>query len=298
MVNNCFYIATHKCNIKCDHCIDLINPGEKEYQSLVNFDLVKKFCLYMEINNITFTGGEPTILNKLPEMIKSAIEVGITSDVITNGTKPEVIEKIKEAGIKGICISMDGMSQKTHGILKKSDIEIVKNTINKVVNFKISSRINCVLHTENLDEIKNIITFAKENKVNDVIFSPLTVTKSSLSYLGIESLPDEKFKKFKKDLIIWGHMYKRTKYVQNFLSLYDDKISKPNICNMAKNGFVIDEYGTVYPCFSRMDINCGNIQSDDFEKIKNELINVQKEIRNAKCFNKHCLTLDFPFERN
>lgn len=290
----CYFIATHKCNIKCEHCID-----EKiEYKKKkLSFDKLMKFCIDSEVNTIVFTGGEPTLVSELPHMVKSAADFGIDTNIITNGTNINIVSKLKDSNITGVCVSLDGINAHTHNMLKKSKFELVIKTIKNLVENNIKCRVNCVVHSGNIYLIREMIEFIQSLGVNDITFSPLTLTKNLEGNLNIKEISKQEILKYKKDLIIWGHKFHHSKHVKNILSLYIDNIEKPDVCTMGKNGFVVDEYGDVYICFARKDLKCGNIQLDEFDKIIDNLNKYQLQIKNAQCFNKHCVTLEFPFER-
>jgi radical SAM protein with 4Fe4S-binding SPASM domain len=103
------------CNLKCRHCYDWKNPTvtltfEQELMVIDNFaDFLKK----MEMDGeISFTGGEPLLYDRLPELIDYAKsqDVFIKPYVLTNGTVRPT-EKILDCLVRnhaGVQVSIDG----------------------------------------------------------------------------------------------------------------------------------------------------------------------------------------------
>lgn len=70
-------------------------------------------------NAVQFTGGEPTLRDDLIEIIKIAKEEGydhvqLNTDGIKLAFDPELVKKIREAGVNTLYLSYDGMTPKTN----------------------------------------------------------------------------------------------------------------------------------------------------------------------------------------
>lgn len=133
---------TRYCNLKCFYCIHSTRDSEGgEFQQLgyavkhMEFEMyeviIKQLSKFPKgIKRIVFSGlGEPLMNPRLPEMIKLAVDAQIADrvEVITNGLllTPEISEKLIQAGITHINISVQGVNdeqyEKTCG--KKIDFE-------------------------------------------------------------------------------------------------------------------------------------------------------------------------------
>lgn len=118
---------TRHCNLKCFYCIHSTrNIPDGEFASLgyaikhMEFDMYERIIKQLSkfpkgIKRIVFSGlGEPLMNPRLPEMIKIAVDAHIADrvEVITNGLliTPELSDKLIEAGLTNINISIQGVS--------------------------------------------------------------------------------------------------------------------------------------------------------------------------------------------
>ncbi|MFW6273001.1 MAG: radical SAM protein, partial [bacterium] len=129
-------------------------------------------------NYLDWTGGEPTILPFLPELIEYALKKHrMKSCVISNATVGEnTLQKIIDAGVDQFLLSIHG-SEKSHNELtglkdaRKRQIRF----INQLKENNISYRVNCVLskHVQNSwDETINYILEIKPSIVNFINMNP------------------------------------------------------------------------------------------------------------------------------
>lgn len=102
---------TRTCNLNCRHCYS--SSEAKIYENEMTTAEAKAFIddlADFKVPVILFSGGEPLIRQDFFELAHYAKEKGIRCTLSTNGTliTPEVAEKIKEAGIGYVGISIDG----------------------------------------------------------------------------------------------------------------------------------------------------------------------------------------------
>ena len=105
---------TNRCNLRCQHCYidaeDRINKEELTTEEAKEFitDLSE-----MKVPVLLLSGGEPIIRSDIFELSNFARDKGMRTALSTNGTliNPEIAEKIKEAGIKYVGVSLDGMRE-------------------------------------------------------------------------------------------------------------------------------------------------------------------------------------------
>jgi radical SAM protein with 4Fe4S-binding SPASM domain len=106
---------TLECNLRCSHCGSSAGtPRIKELSLEESISICNQFpdLLVQEVN---FTGGEPTINVNFLKIAKHLQEFGILTQVITNGLtlKPDLVAKMKDAGIAAVGVSIDGL-ERTH----------------------------------------------------------------------------------------------------------------------------------------------------------------------------------------
>ncbi|MFA8341855.1 MAG: anaerobic ribonucleoside-triphosphate reductase activating protein [Rhodothermaceae bacterium] len=101
-------IFTLGCNFKCPFCHnpELVLP--EKFNTPMDEAEVFSFLENRKglLDGIVITGGEPTIHNDLPEFIRKIKNLGFKVKLDTNGTKPEVVKQLLEAGLLDF-IAMD-----------------------------------------------------------------------------------------------------------------------------------------------------------------------------------------------
>jgi pyruvate formate lyase activating enzyme len=84
------------CNFRCPYCHnpDLINSLE-EYPDISTEDLLDFLKVRKKwIDGVCITGGEPTIHEKLPELISKIKDIGFLVKLDTNGTNPKMLKEL------------------------------------------------------------------------------------------------------------------------------------------------------------------------------------------------------------
>lgn len=92
----CAIVFTQGCNFRCPYCHnpELVNPelyGECLPEETIFSYLAKRRG---KIDALNITGGEPTIQHDLIEFVKRVRKTGYSIKIDTNGSNPEVIEKL------------------------------------------------------------------------------------------------------------------------------------------------------------------------------------------------------------
>jgi uncharacterized radical SAM superfamily Fe-S cluster-containing enzyme len=175
---------TQRCNLRCSFCFAdsyADNDGDLSIERI-------KF-LYEEVLkhsgkcNIQLSGGEPTVRNDLPQIIRLGKELGFSFiQVNTNGIRiaqdEEYVKELKSAGLDSIFLQFDGMNDYIYKKLRGRELMELK--IKAVENCK-KEGIGVVLVPTlvpgvNVDNIGKIIDFALDNisAVRGVHFQPVS----------------------------------------------------------------------------------------------------------------------------
>jgi len=162
--------VTERCNFRCQYCMPekpfswVPKENLLSYEELFNFI---KIGIDNGITKIRITGGEPTTRDDLDILIKmiteydSNIDIGLT----TNGyLLASMIEKLKNAGLKRINISLDSLQKETMHYITKKDVYLkVMQGIEKAVAYGFKVKLNSVIMKNvNEDEIIPLFEFAKK----------------------------------------------------------------------------------------------------------------------------------------
>ena len=106
--------STKRCNLKCIHCYAEATPLAAEDE--LTTEEAKAFMDDVASYGspvFLFSGGEPFLRHDLFELIEYATKIGLRPVISTNGTliTKENAEKAKNAGIKYIGVSLDGLQE-------------------------------------------------------------------------------------------------------------------------------------------------------------------------------------------
>ncbi len=189
--NICLIDVTNRCNLTCPICF--ANASAKGYIVEPSFDqivqIMKHFRSMKPIPAVLLqlSGGEPTMRDDLPEIIRKGKELGFTELMVTtNGVKfaknPDLIKKCKDAGMNAIYLQFDATDapevwKKIRGVnlwpLKKKVIENCRK-----VGFQGVVLVPTVAKGVNDNQIGNILDYARDNTdvISGIIFQPVSLT--------------------------------------------------------------------------------------------------------------------------
>lgn len=264
------------CNNKCLHCYA---AGQKlSEQSELSTEEWKKVIDKMYdawVTQITFTGGEPTLREDLPELVKHA-RYFITR-VNTNGillTK-ELCEKLVDAELDSVQVTLYSADEKVHNKLVGSrtwyqTVQGIKNAVEAGISVSVNTPI-CAI---NRDYAKTI-AFLHNLGVRNVSCSSLITTGNALkSNSAITRLTEY-------DLItILQQAVDYCDYLEMEISFTSPGwISNENLqmmhlkvptCGACLSNMAVTPNGKVVPCQSWLGgLELGDILADDWKKIWN-----------------------------
>jgi MoaA/NifB/PqqE/SkfB family radical SAM enzyme len=112
--NRITLFTTYRCNLNCVYCKTIRRtpgipyPAKDKEIDLPGFKRILEMLSPRPVRHIHFTGGEATLVEELPDMIRLAHQQGILCSTTSNGmAPPDVYERLIEAGIDEIRISLD-----------------------------------------------------------------------------------------------------------------------------------------------------------------------------------------------
>ena len=170
----CAIIFTQGCNFRCPYCHnpELVNP--KLFQEPIDEDDIFRFLEMRKgkLDAVEITGGEPTLQPDLIEFMRKIKAMGFLIKLDTNGTNPEVVEKIiKNKLVDYIAMDVKASLEKYEKVVRaKVDKQKIKEAISLIMNSHIDYEFRTTI-------IKNILT--KE----DIIDIAKTIKGSKLYVL-------------------------------------------------------------------------------------------------------------------
>jgi radical SAM protein with 4Fe4S-binding SPASM domain len=249
---------------------------------------------------LTFTGGEPTLREDLPELLLYAQNKGMVAGLVTNGRRlkdKSYVETLEKTGLDFVQVTLESKKAEIHDLMtgtKGSWKETVAG-IKNAVQTKIYVTTNTTLSKYNANDFLKTIEFIKELGVaafgcNSLIYSGKAGAVSEEFALSPETLneilPQIRDKANQLGLkFLW---YTPTQYchfdpVKLGLGVKSCTAAMVNMC--------VGPAGDVYPCQSYFE-SLGNVLKDDWQKIWNHPLAVRirkREYVEPKC--KDCAQL-------
>ena len=110
---------TRRCNLECSHCYISAGSWQSAESELSTEECHRVLDDVLAVNPsvlLILSGGEPLVRDDLEEIAEHAASAGATVVVGTNGTglSKQRIESLKQAGVKGVAVSIDSLRQTYH----------------------------------------------------------------------------------------------------------------------------------------------------------------------------------------
>jgi len=158
---------TNRCNLKCIHCHQ--NSGEAGESELTTDEAFKVIDRLGDagVSVLTFSGGEPLIRTDIYDAIKRADDYGMLCTIASNGVlmTKDVVQKLKEAGIRRVEIGLDGCRADTHEFLRNTPgcfgaaLQGIRNCVEAGFDEVCTTM---TLHEKNLDELRGIVELVEK----------------------------------------------------------------------------------------------------------------------------------------
>ena len=284
---------TFKCQNNCVHCY-AGGPHETEELNTEQWKEVIDRVHDIGIFIVTFTGGEPTLREDLPELLLCAQKKGIVTGLITNGRRlkdKKYVEQLEKAGLDFVQITLESHKAQIHDLMtgsKGSWKETVAG-IKNAVKSHIYATTNTTLSKHNAADFLETMDFLKGLGVaafgcNSLIYSGKAQEVSEEFVLPIESLNAflPKIRDKAHELRLKFLWYTPTQYCR-----FDPIKLGLGVksCTAANINMCIGPNGDVYPCQSYFE-SLGNILENSWKKIWNHPLAVKirsREYVEPKC---------------
>lgn len=119
-----FWNVTGRCNLVCTHCYSASGPGRETGEELFHAEARALIDDLAEtgVPLVIFSGGEPLVRPDILELAGYCRERGIRTALSTNGTliTADLAERIRDAGIGYVGVSLDGATAPTHDRFRNS----------------------------------------------------------------------------------------------------------------------------------------------------------------------------------
>jgi radical SAM protein with 4Fe4S-binding SPASM domain len=284
---------TFRCQNNCLHCY-AGGPHETSELTTEQWKEVIDRLHQIGVFILTFTGGEPTLREDLPELLLYAQNKGIVTGLITNGRKLKdktYVGTLEKTGLDFIQVTLESHKPKIHDLMTatkgswKETVDGIKN----IIPTQIYATTNTTLSKYNASDFLETIDFLKKLGVaafgcNSLIYSGKANAISEEFVLPLETLREllPKIHDKANQLGLKFLWYTPTQYCS-----FDPVKLGLGIksCTAAKINMCIGPNGDVYPCQSYFE-SLGNVLKDNWQKIWNHPLAVsirRREYVEPKC---------------
>lgn len=154
---------TNRCNLSCGHCFEERHAATGD----LTFEILEKVCgegKSCGIDQLSFTGGEPTIHRQFEEIIHRVSQAGYLFSFVSNGiTFPKIYSLLlnRRSSFLGVTFSLDGAHETTHDRPRgKGSYRRVMRAISICVAKGLPFTLNMVLTAQNRNEVKEMVRLA------------------------------------------------------------------------------------------------------------------------------------------
>jgi radical SAM protein with 4Fe4S-binding SPASM domain len=292
---------TYSCQNDCAHCYNeegAKGPGasvtDGEGRLALNLEQWKQVIAKVweqGIPHVVFTGGEPTLVPFLRELVAESERYGQVTGIVTNGrnlAKPGYLAELVRAGLDHAQITLLSHRESVHDKLAGSQgawretVEGIKVAVKE--DLYVST--NTTIMASNADDIADTMRFIASLGVKNIAFNGIIRAGGGKN---IEGITYERLKSILQTLgaiadetgtrLIW---YSPTPYCELNPVNYGLGIKQCTACSI---NMAVEPDGTVIPCQSYYE-SLGNILADPWDKIWNH--ELCKRLRERKYLPGKC----------
>jgi radical SAM protein with 4Fe4S-binding SPASM domain len=283
----------YRCNNDCAHCYNARERNFPELSTRQWFQILDQLW-GLGIPHIVFTGGEATLRNDLPELIRHAEANGQITGLNTNARRladEKYVQRLIDAGLDHVQITVESCNEQIHDEMMRTK-GAFKQTIAGLKNALQSNlyvMTNTTMLRTNAHTIPDTLDFLADLGVPTIGLNALIYSGHGLSVgtglkeSELQPILDIATRKTNQrgQRLIW---YTPTQYCE-----FDPTANNLGVkgCTAALYSMCIESNGNVLPCQSYYH-PLGNILTDSWDSIWNHKLSVQLRERQklpAKCEN-------------
>ncbi len=184
---------TYRCNLRCRFCYAGCNCTRKESgRAELGVDGFREVLRQIReeagVPSVSFTGGEPTLVPFLPDLIRYAKDLDMRVNLISNGTliDGDMARRLVDAGLDSAQISIEAANADLHDHIAgcKGSFDRTVEGVRALVATGIHVHTNTTLHRHNLDAARDIPAFVRWDLGLDRLSMNLVIPTGSVATHG------------------------------------------------------------------------------------------------------------------
>jgi radical SAM protein with 4Fe4S-binding SPASM domain len=191
---------TTRCNQECSFCF---NTSSEQVGDMTCEAALRLLDILFEhgIADLDIMGGEPFLLEWMPDFMATATRRGMKVNISTNGSRPEILRRL--AGMNpvrvNVGVSLEGPTAEAHNVLTRSrHFGLALKSIQTLVSLGLDPIVKTVLSRTTLRDMENIVTLVGSLGVRryylihmDVMARDPSLLNESLSYADFVAYCEE-----------------------------------------------------------------------------------------------------------
>ncbi len=309
---------TYRCNLACEHCY--LDAGferkvftenfsdRKELDTEGCFQIIDQIALSAKESILILTGGEPLLRRDILEIVRYASKKDLWVVVGTNGVRisEAVARHLKEAGARGMALSLDALESKRHDKFRKVE-GAWENTVNgaKILHEQsLPFIVQTTVGDHNLHELEEIAEFSYETlkaKVWNLYFLVPTGRGEFISDISDEAYEQVLTRLSELQKKYFSKMMVNAKCAPHYMrKLFESDPQSPFLktfsggaggCPAGTHYLGIRPNGDMTPC-PYLPVFGGNLRNETFESIWNDS-EIFKRIRSRNELGGRCGSCEF-----
>jgi len=155
---------TYRCPLHCPYCSNPTSYPDGRELTTTEWQRVFREAAEMGVLHAGLSGGEPLQRADLPELVATAHEAGLYTNLITSaaGLTESRLGQLRDAGLDNIQISFQSDQESTANRIAGTNLHRLKLAaarMARAAGFPLT--VNVVLHRENIDRLAEIIKMAE-----------------------------------------------------------------------------------------------------------------------------------------
>lgn len=174
-----FVEPTQRCDLDCTICSKKRHKSKIDMPMELFYEIEKALFPYASEVDF-FIGGEPTLADNFNKMIEVSSKYNFLPEIFTNAanTEEETIKLLVELGFF-VNISLEAVTPSIYEKIRRgARFDRLLNNIEKYIYYKEKTdnprfhlRLACTCSPFNIEDVPNIMRFAKKYGINDVFFN-------------------------------------------------------------------------------------------------------------------------------
>jgi radical SAM protein with 4Fe4S-binding SPASM domain len=271
---------TYRCQNRCDFCYASSPYRGNEMAEMTTEEVrtvIKIIHRDAHVPTISFTGGEPTLRDDLPELVHYAHSLGMRTNLITNGIRCAdmyFVGELARAGLKSAQVSLESHDESLHNEITGNS-NAFRDCVQGIINLKssgIHTHTNTTICRKNSSHLMPLARFVREEFNADYLSMNMIIAtgiardndNTGIGYSGIENIlkPLLDYCEILGIRFVW---YSPTPYC--VFNPLDHGLGSKS-CACVSGLLSVNPAGEVLPC-SSFDRGIGNLLTQNFQKIWN-----------------------------